>query len=381
MSPSPRSRKQNLTSSPNTKPTKPTTKTTTTRNTRPYDRCFQQHLIDGGIYPVGYRCLDGRITGQPNNWEEINQRLAQRRRSLSPSQFSDDRFREFQQADRDAKKEGQVMVTVIPFIAGKITDRRHVAGNIPFTNLDHITDGTLAPGNPDLYYGARPEQIDIQVRNKLSHQIIPSTQLDLSILPNFFLEVKGPDGNMTVSERQASYYGALGARGIHSLQSYGQDELGYNNNAYTITTTYVGGHLKICASHPAQPKGPGSRPEYYTTQLRSFAMTDTADTFRQGATTFRNARDWAKEQRDEAIRHANDRSNGIPRTTPIGSALATVYQRTSTDELAVNRPAKRSLRLRQSRQRQRNTGALERVEDGSEVSGVEVRGVKVGRVP
>lgn len=39
-------------------------------------------------------------------------------------------------------------------------------------------------------------------------------------------------------------------------------------------------------------------------------MIDTAHTFRQGATHYRNGRDWAKEQRDEAIRQANGRVNG-----------------------------------------------------------------------
>ncbi len=37
-------------------------------------------------------------------------------------------------------------------------------------------------------------------------------------------------------------------------------------------------------------------------------MTDTAETFRQGAMYYRNARDWAKEQREEAIRLANLRA-------------------------------------------------------------------------
>ena len=41
------------------------------------------------------------------------------------------------------------------------------------------------------------------------------------------------------------------------------------------------------------------------TQLRSFAMTDTPDTFRQGASALRNARDWAEEKRKELIAAAN----------------------------------------------------------------------------
>lgn len=202
---------------------------------------------------------------------------------------------------------------------------------------------------PDLYYGARREQLNRQVRDELSDQIIPSTQHDLPIVPNFFLALKGPDGSIAVAGRQASYDGALGARAMHSLQSYGQDESVYDNNAYTITPIYHGGHLKIYTSHPAQPNGSGSRPEYYMTQLRSFAMTNTADTFRQGATAFRNARDWTKEQRDKAIDQANKRINDIPSRTPTSpTSSETTHQESeiSADELAmdVDLPAKRSLR-------------------------------------
>ena len=41
------------------------------------------------------------------------------------------------------------------------------------------------------------------------------------------------------------------------------------------------------------------------TQLRGWKMTDTTDTFRQGASALRNARDWAKEKRGELIIAAN----------------------------------------------------------------------------
>lgn len=391
-----RGRKRNSTISSNTKPT---TNTTTTRNTRPYDRGFQQNLIDRGVYPHRYEYPDGRIPAKPNNWEEINQILAQPRPSLSPSKFSEEAHEQFVRADAHTSKEDQVTKSVIPIIEGKITDAKCVSGKIPFANLDHLTDGTLVPGNPDLYYGARPEQLNWQVRDELSDQIIPSTQHDLPIVPNFFLAAKGPDGSIAVAGRQASYDGALGARGMHSLQSYGQDEPTYDNSAYTITSIYHGGQLKIYTSHPAQPNGSGSRPEYYMTQLRSFAMTDTADIFRQGATAFRNARDWTKKQRDEAISQANERVNDIPSTTSTSSTLASSFttevstlvatslsiaaesqsqespttqieasytsetthqeSETSADELAidVNPPAKRSSRSQHSRNRKRTTGA------------------------
>ncbi len=60
--------------------------------------------------------------------------------------------------------------------------------------------------------------------------------------------------------------------------------------------------------HPTQPTSPGSWPEYHTHQLRSFAMADTAETFRRGATYYRKSRHWPKQQRDDAIRQANARA-------------------------------------------------------------------------
>jgi hypothetical protein len=58
---------------------------------------------------------------------------------------------------------------------------------------------------------------------------VPFTQQDLPIAPNFFLAAKGPDGSASVAKRQACYDGALGARGIHSLQEYGKDEPVFDN--------------------------------------------------------------------------------------------------------------------------------------------------------
>ncbi|KAL9127755.1 MAG: hypothetical protein Q9175_007672 [Cornicularia normoerica] len=287
--------------------TRPSANTTNTASTSPYNRNFQQNLIDGGVYPDRYKYPDGRVSQRPANWEEINQNLAQPRPSLSPSRFSDEDFEEFQQADADASKEKQVTTSVIPIVEGDIGDAKCVSGGIPFTNLDPLTDGTLVPGNPDIYYGARPEQLDRRVRNELRGHIIPSTQDDLPMAPNFFLAAKGPDGSAAVAKRQACYDGALGARGMDSLQSYGQENTSHITNAYTISSIYHDGTLKMYTSHPSPPTNPGSRPEYHMRQLNGWVMTGHIETFRQGATYYRNGRDWAKQQRDEAIRRANER--------------------------------------------------------------------------
>ena len=76
------------------------------------DAAFEQELIGNGIYPYN--------RGQkPNNWEEIQERSAQPRPSLSPSQFSDGAFEEFQLKNDEATTEAEVMSEVFPMITGK----------------------------------------------------------------------------------------------------------------------------------------------------------------------------------------------------------------------------------------------------------------------
>lgn len=183
-----------------------------------------------------------------------------------------------------------------------------------FSTTWPLTDNDLTAAKPDLYYGARPEAIKRQIRNDLSRQIIPSKQDHLPAAPNFFLKAQGPDGSAAVVGRQVCYDGALGVRGMQSLQSYGQSEPVYDNNASTISSIYLGGSglLLLYANHAAQPGGPGTRPEYYINQLGGYAMTHSPDTFRQGVAAYRNLRDWAKEQRDEAITRANERAGTNP---------------------------------------------------------------------
>ncbi|KAI9803830.1 MAG: hypothetical protein M1825_001710 [Sarcosagium campestre] len=304
--------------------TRDSTTTTKTRKSRPYDRNFLQHLIDNGIFPDEYEFPDGQIPPPPDNLEAIEQRLTQPRRSLSPSKFTNERFREFKKADAHAAKERPVTDSVIPIIEGRVRDRRCVSGAIPWTNLDALTDGTLVSANPDRYYGARPEQLDRRIRDQLSKKIVPSTQHDLPMLPNFLLAAKGPGGDLTVAERQAVYDGALAAKGMESLRAHGQNKPVQDNEAHTISSIYHGGQLKMYACHTAQPANSGGRPHHYMTQLNTWGMTGNAKTFREGAAAYRNARDWAKEERDRLIQQANERLGAQPVDPPEASSSTSV---------------------------------------------------------
>lgn len=301
--------KQSSVSTPNTEQT-PSTKTT--KSSGPYCANFQQKLIDGGVYPYGYKHPDGRKQPKPRNWEKIKQRLQRDRPSLSQSAFSEGKFEEFAENDALVSTDCKATKNVIPTIEGRIADQQCVGEEVVFTNLNPLTDGVSTRAQPDLYYGARPEQLDRSIRNRLSKHIIPSKSEHLPMVPNFFLETKAPSGSYEVAQKQACYYGALGARGMRSLQSDGQSETVHDHNAYTISSTYHAGTLKLFTCHPSEPTATSKgRPEYNMNQLNAYSMTGNADTFRQGATAFRNARDLAKEWRDAAIKQANERSHNV----------------------------------------------------------------------
>jgi hypothetical protein len=65
-------------------------------------------------------------------------------------------------------------------------------------------------------------------------------------------------------------------------------------------------------SHPTQSASPKDRPAYYMNQLKGWSMTSDPKTFRQEATAYRNARDWAKDKFIEAAnRRVQEESNTL----------------------------------------------------------------------
>lgn len=274
--------------------------------TGPYDRAFLQHLVDHHILSEEYRYPDGRSPPKPSNMDAIQEVLRRPRTSLSKPEFSTTDFAEFKEITLRATKGRDILTWAIPMIEGRIADRQCVAGGIPLTNFDHLTDGTLVPGHPDLFHGARPEQLDREIRGRLDKQVAPSTRRDLPIIPNFFLQVKGSSGSIDVGLLQACYDGALGARAMHSLQSYGQPMPIYDNNAYALTVVYYCGILRMFTVHPVPPEESGCRPGYVMTHINSWCMIGDYQAFVQGATAYRNGLDWAKQQRENMIHRAND---------------------------------------------------------------------------
>lgn len=337
--------------------------TGTTRNTTPYDPNFEQTMIDGGVYPPGYRGRAGERPPKPQNMQELQAMLGAQRQSLSPSVFREEDFEEFQDRNVQASREAGAMADVMPVIAGQQDRQFRPAREVLYTNAAPIVLGVSKP-KPDIYYGAPPSQIDVRVRRDLSGQIIPSQQDSLPAAPNFSLEGKSKAGGAEVAQRQVMNNGAYGARAMHSLKNYGGTSPVYDGNAYTIGATYVDGQLKLYASHPVQVAGRPTGADYHMTQLDSYAMTGNINGFRQGAAAYRNAREWTQEQRDSFITTANanagagihttDRRSLSSASTRVTSLVSSVNPAprmssdTSADELAGPvTPLKRRRRRRQ----------------------------------
>ncbi|KAL7919214.1 hypothetical protein ACQKWADRAFT_329964 [Trichoderma austrokoningii] len=221
----------------------------------PYHRAFEQHLTDHAVHPIW--------KSQEPDLKDTRAALAVSRPSLSLSK-----------------------------------------------NLEPLTDGTVTPAKPDIYCGSYPEDLNRSIRNELAGHIVPSTVEDKPMAPNFFMEIKGPYGQAAVADLQARYSGAIGSRAIHSLQNYNEEEpIMYDGKPYTFTSTYYNGALKLYAHHVTAPTSPEGRPEYHMTKVNGYAITDSRDTFVKGVTAFRNARDLAKQYRDNFIQAANARAS------------------------------------------------------------------------
>ncbi len=198
------------------------------------------------------------------------------------------------------------MSSILPVIAGN--SDMPSEENLRFTNLHSITEQTTVDVQPDFFDGARPGDVHKEVRTKLNKTVVPTKHSNAPIAPNFFVEVKAPTGVPIVAQRQALHDGACGARAMHSLQNYGRDEPVYDDIAYTYSSTYQDGYLRMYAHHATAPTTPRGRPEYHMSEIKGFAIASDRETFVRGVTAFRNARDLAKDHRDEFIEEANARA-------------------------------------------------------------------------
>ncbi|KND89332.1 hypothetical protein TOPH_06083 [Tolypocladium ophioglossoides CBS 100239] len=109
---------------------------------------------------------------------------------------------------------------------------------------------------------------------------------------------------------------------MYSLQNYGREQPQYDGQAYTASSTYHDGTLKMYAYHPTAPETDEGPPGYHMTQVDTWAMTGNRNGFVRGATAFRIATDLAMQYRHNFIQAANSRASQQVTTAPQGDLVA-----------------------------------------------------------
>lgn len=294
-----------------------------TMATTAYTGKLQQHLTDNQIYPEKHMYLNRPPHLLPDNLGNIFRMLSASRSSLHSSSSSKVDFDAFCQANNRATNDQEVLSEVIPLVEGNHSHLDEYGG-YPFRSISQITNKVLRPVKPDRFYGANCDILDRTVCRELSTCIRPAKHKTLPIvLPNFTLEAKGPTGSLIKTDWQTCHHGALGTRAMHSIQNYRQDTPTYDNNAYTISLNYHSrnGALAIFVTHPKEFEcASGRRQGHVMTIAGHWNLTKNIKTFRKGVMAYRNARDWAREQRDSFISQVNAKAPQTSASLQIDSS-------------------------------------------------------------
>jgi hypothetical protein len=268
-----------------------------------YDRNFQDVLVNNGV--LG-EAEDGPNTQRPANWTAINERMRRRRDSLSSDMFGRIDHEQFRRTDALTERGGNPLFSVVQSLQG---------GNRGISSAERGTWENLAPlvveeplaPQPESYDARRALHVNGRVRQALASLIVPSTGYPMRVLPNFAVSAKKktfPADNLRLV---ALHAGAHGARAMHQMQMYGAEgHEPHDNKAYTIGATYHDRVLRLYTIHPTPSTNPTKRAtDYQMNELGAWAVGRTPEAFREGASAFRNLREWADEMRAEFVDKAN----------------------------------------------------------------------------
>lgn len=276
------------------------------------DRNFAAHLARQHIYlHENYEAeeLPGAV---PLNLGEILQRLEADRGQLFPTWGSlDAAFKHYRGMHERANESAAFMRNdVVPFLLGP-SDFLSIA-NRQFTELPPMFASPEIPvPQPTLCDGAS--------RSDLGKALLTDGRILSSIFPykdpgrtkpvaiNFFVEPKFPTASIYIPDRKVGYFSTFAVRGIHSILSYGNQNMVYDGRAYVFSATFGldSGVLNIHSHHATL--GPNGKVHYHIYRLHTLLMFNPME-FARAIKVLRNLRDLAREKRDEVIREARGRA-------------------------------------------------------------------------
>lgn len=240
----------------------------------------------------------------PDNIDEIRQRLARPRASLSPSRDITEDYEQFRRAHFHALNEEAITQEFSTSLRKR--NGEYAGRNMMFAKIAELTpvETKLSRPNPDLFVGEDPSNIPRKIRDEIG-QYIASGIVRSPMVVNDFAEIKGPDGREQHLMNQVAYDGAIGARAMHSMRAFGTDSPPADKKARSFVTAYAGGQASFYASYMGQPAGVGATP-YYTYHVAAESAIGSVDQYRRAQQYCRNIQDLATEERKLACEEARE---------------------------------------------------------------------------
>lgn len=308
---------------------------TSTSKSGPYKSDFREHLIDHHVLPLNYDEVEA--PEPPENMEDIRDAL-KRERTWAPD--FDIKARAFRDRFRKAKNENDIIALLslesIPAETTTIRKSNVISLDQSWSGLKTLTDGTIKAGKPDLAFATRANTLKPPIRKELGDKILP-TILKEFVCPNFMVAAKGPSGTQGVNDLQAVHVGALAARGMNALWSYGNRtetvnaELDTRKIARTVTCTWLAGTFTMYATYCQDHLGVEDESEHSTSTSSAFPTYHTSligawvlhtvedEELKKGFAAYLNGIEWAQRQREEAIERANKRYEAMKRAQRVAS--------------------------------------------------------------
>lgn len=283
----------------------------------------------------------------------------QRRGSLSPNSFSDTLWSDFVRKNDRARNEGQISTKCLPLFTSDSPFPDNV--DTLFNHLDPLVseDFKIPAPKPDVSTGIDMTSVPLEIRRPLAQYIVPAIGAE-AILPNDFIEVKGPHGSGASLVTQVSHNGAAGSRAMHKLRTFrSEDGDEPDGVARTFHMTLHGGPgaVSFYVSHAQRGESTEPAVTYHTTRVGGELVVSSPEHLRKALTIFRNLRDMAAEEREEAVKLAKSRcklgsspgtaaaANGPHPQTSNDGREACSHNREATPEQSAMPPPKSSCPL------------------------------------
>ena len=235
-----------------------------------------------------------------------------------------EQYQKFVKLNSEVETGPDVVDKIFPLLGG-IKNVHFSDKGLTLINLEKLLDH-IARVKPEFYDGADSTYVDKGLLAELSRFVQPLPKTKYPVFPSFFALLKTKGDNATIAEQQARYAEAIGSRAIHKLRSFAEADQGivYDDSAYTITASLIGGNLNLYAHHLVQPSAPGDSVTYRMTRIDSFLLGHSLSSFRRGVTALQNSREWARNKREEFIaaaiaRGQNRAMTPVPNSPPPSS--------------------------------------------------------------